>query len=82
MTSRQSKKVKYKKTNSEKTRLQYMRIQYMIQNKTQVEAVNFRLHFKVIFRQNEIQYFTTQYNAEREHLSCGPEKVLSKRSET
>ena len=31
----------------------------MIQNKTQVETVNFRLYFKVIFRQNEIQYFTT-----------------------
>ena len=35
-----------------------MRIQYTIQNKTQVETVNFRLYFKVIFRQNEIQYFT------------------------
>ena len=30
-----------------------MRIQYMIQNKTQVETVNFRLYFKIIFRQNE-----------------------------
>jgi hypothetical protein len=25
----------------------------MIQNKTQVETVNFRLYFKVIFKQNE-----------------------------
>ena len=44
----------------------------MIQNKTQVETVNFRLYFKVIFRQNEIQYFTTHiyvYNAERERAS-------------
>jgi hypothetical protein len=43
----------------------------MIQNKTQVEAVNFRLYFKVIFRHNEIQYFTTHiyiYNAERESI--------------
>jgi hypothetical protein len=27
----------------------------MIQNKTQVETVNFRLYFKVIFRQNEVE---------------------------
>jgi hypothetical protein len=33
----------------------------MIQNKTQVETVNLRLYFKVIFRQNEIQYFTNRY---------------------
>ena len=33
----------------------------MIQNKTQIETVNFRLYFKVIFRQNEIRihYITT-----------------------
>jgi hypothetical protein len=29
-----------------------LRIQYIIQNKTQFEIVNFRLYFKVIFRQN------------------------------
>ena len=29
----------------------------MLQNK--VETVNFRLYFKAIIRQNEIQYFTT-----------------------
>ena len=34
-------------------------MQDMLQNKTQVETVNFRLYFKVIIRQNEIQYFTT-----------------------
>ena len=28
----------------------------MLQNQTQVETVNFRLYFKVIIRQNEIQY--------------------------
>ena len=31
-------------------------MQDMLQNKTQVETVNFRLYFKVIIRQNEIQY--------------------------
>ena len=36
-----------------------LRIQYLIPNKMQVEAVNFLLYFKVIIRQNEIQYFTT-----------------------
>ena len=36
-----------------------LRMQDMLQNKTQVETVNFRLYFKVIIRQNEIQYFTT-----------------------
>ena len=42
----------------------------MIQNKTQVETVNFRLYFKVIFRQNEIQYFTTHiYTTQRERAS-------------
>jgi hypothetical protein len=42
----------------------------MIQNKTQVETVNFRLYFKVIFRQNEIQYFTTRiYTTRRERES-------------
>jgi hypothetical protein len=35
----------------------------MIQNKTQVETVNF------IFRQNEIQYFTTHiYTTQRESI--------------
>ena len=44
-----------------------LRIQYMIQNKSHVETVNFRLYFKVIFRQNEIQYFTTHiYTTRRE----------------
>jgi hypothetical protein len=33
----------------------------MIQNKTQFDTVNFRLYFKVIFRQNEIQYFTQNW---------------------
>ena len=33
-------------------------MQYMLQNNTQVETVNFRLYFKVIIRQNEVQYFT------------------------
>ena len=36
-----------------------LRMQDMPQNKTQVETVNFRLYFKVIIRQNEIQNFTT-----------------------
>ena len=50
-----------------------VRIQYIIQNKTQFETVNFRLYFKVIFRQNEIQYFTQHIilyttQREREHL--------------
>ena len=36
-----------------------LRMQDMPQNKTQVETVNFRLYYKVIIRQNEIQYFTT-----------------------
>ena len=36
-----------------------LRMQDMLQNNTQVETVNFRLYFKVIIRQNEIQYFTT-----------------------
>jgi hypothetical protein len=41
----------------------------MIQNKTQVETVNFRHYFKVIFRQNEIQYFTTYiYTTQRESI--------------
>jgi hypothetical protein len=35
-----------------------LRIEYIIQNKTQFETVNFRLYFKVVFRQNEIPYFT------------------------
>ena len=30
-------------------------MQDMVQNKTQVETVNFRLYFKVTIRQNEIQ---------------------------
>ena len=34
-------------------------MQDMLQNKTQVETVNFRRYFEVIIRQNEIQYFTT-----------------------
>ena len=34
-------------------------MQDMLQNKTQVETVNFRLYFKVIISKNEIQYFTT-----------------------
>jgi hypothetical protein len=39
----------------------------MIQNKTQVETVNFRHYF---FRQNEIQYFTTRiYIQRRERAS-------------
>ena len=62
-----------------------LRIQYMIQNKTQVGTVNVRLYFKVIFRQNEIQYFTTYIyttQREREHLSCGRKEGFSKRSET
>jgi hypothetical protein len=49
-----------------------VRIQYMIQNKTQFETVNFRLYFKVIFRQNEIQYFTQHiilYTTQRERES-------------
>ena len=33
----------------------------MLQNKTQVETVNFRLNFEVIIRQNEIQYDNTLY---------------------
>jgi hypothetical protein len=36
----------------------FLRIQYMIQSKTQVETVKFRIYFKVMFRQNEIEYFT------------------------
>ena len=36
-----------------------LRMQDMLQKKTQVETVNFRVYFKVIIRQNEIQYFTT-----------------------
>ena len=36
-------------------------MQDMLQNKTQVETVNFRLYFKVIIRQNEIQYFTLYF---------------------
>ena len=41
----------------------------MIQNKTQVETVNFRLYFKVIFRQNEIQYLATHiYTTHRESI--------------
>jgi hypothetical protein len=35
----------------------------------QFETVNFRLYFKVIFRQNEIQYFTTHiYTTQRESI--------------
>ena len=34
-------------------------MQDMLQNKMQVQTVNFLLYFKVIIRQNEIQYFTT-----------------------
>ena len=34
-------------------------MQDMLQNKTHVETVNFRLYFKVIMGQNEIQYFPT-----------------------
>ena len=34
-------------------------MQDMLQNKMQVETVNFQLYFKVIIRQNEIQYFKT-----------------------
>ena len=37
----------------------------MLQNKTQVETVNFRLYFKVIIRQNEIQHFTTYIYIQR-----------------
>ena len=31
----------------------------IIQTRLYIEAVNLRVQFKVIFRQNEIQYFTT-----------------------
>ena len=53
----------------------------MIQNKTQVETVNFRLYFKVIFRQKEIQYFTTYiyiYIQRREGVSlmCAERRII------
>ena len=51
------------KTNCEKTR----HLENSI--KTQVETVSFRLYFIVIFRQNEIQYFTTHiYTTQRESI--------------
>ena len=46
---------------------------------TQVETVNFRFYFKVIFRQNEIQHFTTHvygvYQKKLEDLKM-PRKLL------
>ena len=41
-------------------------MQDMLQNKTQIETVNFRLYFKVIIRQNEIQYLQRRYIQHRE----------------
>ena len=46
-------------------------------NKTRqaVETVNFRLHFKVIIRQNETQYFTYSKYTERKHSITGGERL-------
>ena len=45
-------------------------MQDVLQNKTQVQTVNFRLYFKGIIRQNEIQYNLDIYNVERKRLTC------------
>jgi hypothetical protein len=49
----------------------------MIQNKTQVETVNFQLYFKVIFRQNEVE--NLQYQPVLNHI-LNSQDVLSFRN--
>ena len=51
--------IKKSKVKSKFRKKDILRMQDMLQNKMQVETVNFRLYFKVIIRQNEIQYFTS-----------------------
>ena len=58
-------------------------MQDMLQNKMQVETVNFRLYFKVIIRQNEIQILHDLdiYNVERKRLTCVRKLGRSKQSD-
>jgi hypothetical protein len=48
----------------------------MIQNKTHVETVNVRLYFKVIFRQNEIQYFTLHTTQRESICHVGERRII------